>query len=362
MHKPVAAVVNNLKFILIALVVANNAIEPLIGSHVGLRTLYQSIYTFHIPMFVFAMGLLAQRGRKSTCHELGAATHTAIGISWEKPDQADMRSLLNLAWQYLLFQSLYSLADVFLFHAPHVIHSFFMPYSLLWFLCSHFCWRFMLGLFVQLNRPVFAILGAVLLGVLVGFLPLPGALLSISRTFVLFPFYLAGYYCRMDQARMLQLRRWRLPATAFAVAWFVGLALYGHRLPFAWQYGNATYAELHMNEWAAGLRLAYYGVQAVVSVAFLSWIPWTDRGWTALGGRTVFVFLLHGLLLKALIAAGVYEPFALPMQIVLALAIAAALVAALSQSCVQRWVHPVIEPPFPELPLFRRRLRQHKRG
>lgn len=340
MHTPVAAVVNNLKFILIALVVTINAIEPLIGSHAGLRVLYQGIYTFHIPMFVFAMGLLAQN---------------------VKPDHPGTRALLNIAWQYLLFQTIYSLADAKLFHAPHVVHSFFVPYSLLWFLCSHFCWRMMLGLFVRMKRPAVAILAAVVLGVLVGFLPLPGALLSVSRTFVFFPFFLAGYYCRMDETRRLQLRRWRLPATVFAAAWFVGLGLYGVDMPFAWLYGNATYAELHMNGWAAGLRLAYYGVQAVVSVALLSWIPWTDRRYTGFGQRTVYVFLLHGLLLKALIATGVYEPFALPMQTIVAAGIAAALVIALSQSCVERWVRPIIEPPLQLVPAWRS-LRHQKRS
>ncbi|WP_052487101.1 acyltransferase family protein [Gordoniibacillus kamchatkensis] len=335
MNKRSAAFVNNLKFVLISLVVAVNAIEPLIGRSAGLRTLYQTIYTFHIPMFVFAMGLLAKNFR------------------FEHQGQ---RAMAFIAWQYVLFQTVYSLADAGLYHAPGIVYSFFVPYSLLWFLCSHFCWRAMLPLFLRLKHPL---LTAVLFGLAAGYWPGSGALLSISRTFVFFPFFVAGYYFRMDQTMQERLRRWRLPATALAAIWCTALALYGDRLPAAWLYGNTTYAQMGIADSYAGLtRLALYAVQTVLSVAFLSWIPWTAKSWTGLGGRTLYVFLLHGLLLKAVIASGVYAILTVPQATVFAFGLAAALVILLSQRGVERLMHPVMEPSPRQLSGFHWR---HKR-
>ncbi|MCZ8514787.1 fucose 4-O-acetylase [Paenibacillus filicis] len=321
MNKPSVVFVNNLKFVLICFVVVANSIEPLIGKSVGLHMLYQGIYTFHIPMFVFAMGLLAKEF---------------------KLEHRGLRVLTIIAWQYVLFQTAYSLLDTTYFHAPNVVYSFFMPYSLLWFLCSHFCWRILLVPFLRLKHPL---LPAILLGIAVGYMPWSGAILSLSRTFVYFPFFLAGYYCRIDRKLFVRLRKWRLFSTALAALWFLALAIFRSWLPSPWLYGNATYLEMGVSQWYSGLyRLALYSVQAVVSIAFLSWIPWTLKSWTGWGKRTVYVFLLHGLLLKTIIASGFYQGLETPLHMSLAFLLAAALIILLSIGKVERFTRPMFEP------------------
>ncbi|MFC0212215.1 acyltransferase family protein [Paenibacillus chartarius] len=183
MSKPSEAFILNVKFVLIAFVVIANVIEPLIDRSGILRWLYQAIFTFHIPMFVFAMGLLAKDFRL---------------------DHRGLHSLVEIAWQYVLFQTVYSLMDAALFHADGVVHSFFMPYSLLWFLFSHLCWRAMLPLFIRMKHPIIVAVG---LGIAAGFLPVSGAWLSLSRTFVFLPFFLAGYSIRLDRTFQQSLRR-----------------------------------------------------------------------------------------------------------------------------------------------------------
>ncbi|UUZ85014.1 hypothetical protein LJK88_16320 [Paenibacillus sp. P26] len=141
----------NVKYLLILLVVSANAIEPIIPRSGFANALYESIYLFHIPMFVMVMGYLAK------------------GSRWDRKGLAFFRTI---AWQYLLFQTVYSLVDMFYFHAKGVVYSFFMPYSLLWFLFSHWIWRAMLLGFKNIPHPVFV---SVLLGIAVGYLPWTGA-------------------------------------------------------------------------------------------------------------------------------------------------------------------------------------------
>ena len=52
---------DNLKFILIFLVVLGHILEPLISDSINLKRLYIFIYTFHMPAFIFISGLFSKK-------------------------------------------------------------------------------------------------------------------------------------------------------------------------------------------------------------------------------------------------------------------------------------------------------------
>ncbi|UUZ96624.1 hypothetical protein LJK87_21455 [Paenibacillus sp. P25] len=312
----------NVKYLLILLVVSANAIEPIIPRSGFANALYESIYLFHIPMFVMVMGYLAK------------------GSRWDRKGLAFFRTI---AWQYLLFQTVYSLVDMFYFHAKGVVYSFFMPYSLLWFLFSHWIWRAMLLGFKNIPHPVFV---SVLLGIAVGYLPWTGGWLSFSRTFVFFPFFLAGYYFPVEAKWKEWMRRWRVAAALAGLAMLAFLAA-GFRLNPGWLYGNMTFGELRHPEWYAGLyRLGVYALEAAASLVFLMLVPWRRGVMTEWGKRTVYVYLFQGLAIKACIAAGLYRYLASPWETVLLLAAGFGLTWSLSQRWWESFAKPWVEPDF----------------
>ncbi|CAH1224982.1 hypothetical protein PAECIP111893_05206 [Paenibacillus plantiphilus] len=271
----------NVKFILIALVVTANMLEPVVSRNASAYALYEAIYLFHIPVFVLVMGYLARESRLV------------------QGDQ--VKHLMIIAYQYVLFQSLYTLADASFFHAEGILHSFFMPYSLLWFLCSHFCWKLLLPLFLKLRYPLTA---SILLGVAVGYIPWDGSWISLSRTFVFFPFFLIGYRMRRSGSWQAAARHCRPIAIVCAAAVTTALLL-GLRLDPGWLYGSLTFTELGQHSWYAGIyRLGIYALEAGAAVCFLACVPWRSSMLTDWGKRTLFVFLLHGFIVKAVIAAG----------------------------------------------------------
>ena len=56
--------VDNLKVILIFLVVFGHTIEYYIGQSAILRGIYMYIYIFHMPLFVYISGYLSQKSSK----------------------------------------------------------------------------------------------------------------------------------------------------------------------------------------------------------------------------------------------------------------------------------------------------------
>lgn len=217
----------NLRFILILTVCIANAAEPLIRQMDGLHALYSWIYTYHMPLFVFVTGYFAKGG-------LGG------------PE--GRKALLQIGLQYVIFQSLYSLLDAALFKVPDIRHSFFVPYLMLWFLASHMAWR-LLMLSMRRFAPAAQCSISLILGVLVGYLPLDGTWLSISRTFVYLPFFVIGYHFSFAAFKRRVTPLKKIAAAALSAALLAVIAFHGLRLPEGWLFGSQTYLQLGHREW-----------------------------------------------------------------------------------------------------------------
>lgn len=328
----------NLRFLLIVCVFVGNAIEPLIAQISSMHTLYVWIFTFHMPLFVFVTGyfaksnLLGQPGRKL---------------------------MLQIGLQYVIFQSLYSLLDMIVFRVEHIRHSFFAPYLLLWFLASHLCWRLLL---LAMNKwtPLQQLALSILLGVLVGYLQIDGLWFSLSRTFVYLPFFIGGYHFSFAFLEKILTRTTRLYLLALAGAVITAAALWGNDLEAGWLYGNMTYGQMGHYEWHAGLlRLGLYALQFIAGFAFLSFVPLQESRMTDLGRRTLYVFLLHGFIIRIAAISPLYDYVGSPEAALIVIAGAVLLTLLLSHSLVRKWTAPVIEPSVQWLlAIERRALRQ----
>lgn len=313
----------NLRFLLIVTVFVGNAIEPLIHQISGLHQLFLWILTFHMPLFVLVTGYFAKSGLMG---EAGQRTLTQIGL------------------QYVVFQSLYSILDYTVFHVQHTHHSFFAPYLLLWFLASHIFWRL---LTIALHRllPYQQIAISLILGVLVGYLQLDGVWLSISRTFVYLPFFIIGYHFNFAAFVNLFTRWKRTGAALVSLSIFVILGLWGLNLPEGWLFGNMTFMQLGHHEWYAGIfRVALYILQFISAAAFLAWIPTFESRMTDLGRRTLYVFLLHGFIIRIANTTELYQHIHGTGGAILLILSAIALTILLSQPFVRRTAHPLVEP------------------
>ncbi|GGF74423.1 putative membrane-bound acyltransferase YkrP [Paenibacillus albidus] len=313
----------NLRFMLIVTVFVGNAIEPLLGSMSGLHNLYLWIFSFHMPLFVLVTGYFARKSLSGS---------------------AGRKVLLQIGLQYLIFQSLYSALDISLFRVNNIHHSFFAPYLLLWFLASHACWRLLMlgmGRWSKTAQIIFAITA----GVAVGYLQLDGVWFSISRTFVYLPYFVIGYHFSFGAFAKLYQQHARIAAAAVSVLLFLLLGTLGSDLPLGWLYGSMTYMQLGAQEWYAGLyRLAMYGLQFAASLAFLGWVPYRVSRMTDWGRRTLYVFLLHGFIVRLAAVSGLYTYINSPAGAGVLLLGAVLVTVLLAGPGVKRLLHPVVEP------------------
>ncbi|MFC4322897.1 acyltransferase family protein [Litchfieldia salsa] len=268
---------DNARFILIVLVVFGHLISPFRMEYHLLTTAYHFIYSFHMPAFILIAGFFSKGSFK---------------------EGYLMKVVQKILVPYIIFQLIYSI--VYTIKDQEVTFTLVDPYWTLWFLLSLLFWNVLLKLFTKVKYPLFF---AILIALLVGYVEGIGSYLSLSRTFVFFPIFLLGYYLNHKHFNYLITTKTRAISAISMVLLFLGYYFFfpesGRDLLLA----SSSYLEMgyeHQLHYAMLLRLLMYVVIFIITVCFLALIPKREYFFTHLGGRTLYVYLLHGLVIKLL--------------------------------------------------------------
>ncbi|WP_453995693.1 acyltransferase family protein [Bacillus nitroreducens] len=266
---------DNAKFILIFLVVFGHFIQPFINDHQIINTIYHFVYSFHMPAFILVSGYFAKNFKKEGYIRKNAK---------------------KLLIPYLIFQLLYTIYYYFLYNGQSLFFEPFNPQWSLWFLISLFCWNVMLYAYTKLPMQ-WALALAVLIGVGVGYIPFVENFLSLSRTFVFFPLFLLGFYCKKEHFIALkrpavQVGSGLVLAAIFITYWIIPDFNTG------WLLGSKSYETLSHENLGGLIRLTVYFISIVMTIAFFSLLPKRQYFFTSWGTHTLYVYLLHGFVIK----------------------------------------------------------------
>lgn len=267
---------DNYKALLIVLVVIGHFIEPCYENNIFLTILKWSIFSFHMPAFIFISGFFS---KKEIC--LG-------------------KLIQKLVIPYFVFELLYYLLYVFVIHKETGLYLNRPKFSL-WYLMSLFFWRIITPYVKKIPGNLFiAITGGLLIG-----LTQLGNFFSIPRTLFFYPFFLAGYYFQEEWFRSVRKHRKLLGATLLGSAGIVLLSVKTAGLnlsPYIF-YGRYSYEDMGTSDVTGVLiRLGCYGISFLAFFAICGWIPQKQHFFSILGVRTMSIYLFHGLvysLLKA---------------------------------------------------------------
>lgn len=275
--------IDNVRFILIFSVVFAHLLEvcpPFRGS----RLLYQFIYTFHMPAFIFLFGYNASYSPKK------------IVFRWFLP--------------YIFFQCAYIAFSKFILNS-NASFQFTTPYWLLWYMLACIYYQLLLPLFDTENktRQIITILCAFGISFLIGFDTSVGYYMSLSRFLVFQPWFLLGYYCKKNNLleKLCDLPKIRFPILFASAAIIALLIPYTKAIPTGLLYGSCSYASCGGSLWLRGIA----GIIAFSVIMFLciGIRPYLRRNMlfiTHIGQNTWPVFLLHGFAAKAVPA---YFPY-----------------------------------------------------
>ncbi|MGP4113309.1 acyltransferase family protein [Streptomyces sp. 4N509B] len=219
----------------------------------------------------------------------------------------------------------------------------------LWFLLALFLWRLALPYLARLRYPVTT---AVVVALVAGYLPIDPLPFAMSRAIAFLPFFLLGW--RLREGTLLPALRARRRLTGGAAA--VVLAATGgaawlarERVDREWLTFRETYEELGVPlpvafDWLVRCGVLLGGMAVALSLVRLfprRRLPFV----TYLGSGGLYIYLLHGFLLRPLNAAGVMDwaRGGLAAQALLVVLCVAAS-AALASPPVRRLTMPIVQP------------------
>ncbi len=316
---------DNMKCALIFLVVLGHLCAVVPFKFGGV--LYNMIYLFHMPAFVFTTGVFASSSVK--------------------------RISRKLAYPYLIFQTLYLLFARYWLGTEETF-SYTMPYWIMWYLLACMVWMLLLPFFEtdSIKRRAVNMAAVTAAALLAGYDKYAGYVGSLSRILVYMPFFLAGYYFRHSGLyeavcapgeREKRLLRWIRPALcAAALGCLVLVFLLGDKINAVWFYNAGPYS-------AAASRMLYrilgLGAAAVITAAMLLMSPGVKIPvLTSAGQHTMTVYMLHGFIVKAVQKTGVLA--GLPHRGFITLGAALIITLALSEKHAAKLFSPLMAWPF----------------
>ncbi|WP_066967395.1 acyltransferase family protein [Microbulbifer sp. Q7] len=302
-------VLDNFKFILISLVIVGHVIEPVIGRFDWAKSVYIFIYIFHMPMFAYVSGVVSSR-------EINNAVVKNI--------------VSKLIIPYVLLELTYSMFDYFLFSRNSLNVTPLVPYWILWYLFSLVLWRLLLPIFNQFRFPVVL---AILAGLACGVNEY-NYNLSFSRTFVFFPFFLIGNYYHSTIIRTLRsYDKSKLIGSVVLLGIFLLILAVpeSNDIKLGWLYGSRSYSSLGV-DWVMGFfyRSSIYAAAILLGIALLSVTKNNRSIGTKYGEDSLYIYVLHGFVMKGLIAVGFYKYFDEDYEIVILMAASLVLLPILS--------------------------------
>lgn len=282
---------DNAKFILIFLVVLAHAISPYksIGntySQASFMLLWRVINTMHMPCLIFISGFFAKK--------------------YIRPDGSfNLQRPFTYIVYYLACQITVGAFEVFVL-GDSIAKSVLSPRSSLWFLVCLIWWYILLPLIDKIDPKVMMII-AICAGLLIGYDEKVSNFLALSRVITHFPFFLTGYYISAGKMQKLFTKKAKLisiPVFIVAMASQV-LILYMFRKHGGLDFSinsfitcDKSYFTIFKGSDITPLvwflpRVWFYICAAMLSFAFLVWVPRRKVFFTHFGARTMSVYILH---------------------------------------------------------------------
>ncbi|MFI7319094.1 acyltransferase family protein [Streptomyces venezuelae] len=316
---------DNAKFLLIVLVALGHSWEQIVyGTH-ALQSVHTLIYTFHMPAFILLCGYFSQRF---------TGTPTQV-----------RRLIESVLLPYLFFELAYAATNSAVRDEPFAFTPT-EPTYLCWFLIALFLWRLSTPVWRAIRYPVPMAAG---LSLTAGLTTMSYDL-ALPRVLMFLPWFVLGLTLRPEHFAVLRTRMARRCAILTLLCAGAASYLWLPAPDEHWLSMDAGYTDLDVS-WPQylAIRIGIFMLSATLVAAFFACVPRHRTAFTALGAATMYPYLLHGLLIRAGEAAGLYphlKNLGTPGQFLLTAGVVTT-VFLLSTPPVRRVFRPVVEPRLP---------------
>ena len=261
--------IDNLKSLLIFLVVYGHFIS-IMQENTCCGIIYNCIYSFHMPLFVFVSGYLSKN-----------------------IDRQRLKDVDKVLFPYLIFQ----LIGYFIYSKGNVFHRFnvFLPLQQNWYILALFVWRMMLP-YTRLFKARFVIIFSIIVAFYVGLFPEFGRFFTIHRIFYFFPLFLLGSCCEDLEEKLIYLQKHK---AFLMITLLIALIAIGTLTAINGKLHNAIiYAfrpsEAYLSITGFLLRVIGFVSSIIISLCFVvSTYNMLSTRKLAGGGKTLLVYLSH---------------------------------------------------------------------
>ncbi|WP_026883133.1 acyltransferase family protein [Clostridium akagii] len=254
---------DNLKVLLIFLVVVGHSLENYIDNNMVLRGMYFFIFMFHMPLFIYVSGYFSKNVEK--CRK---------------------NAIKDLLIPFIFFNIIWYIS-VGNFKFP----IYYAGWTL-WYLLSLFIWRFFL---IDIIKVKWLLGLSIILGLFVGFDDKYVYLLSFTRTFAFLPFFLFGYY-----SNNITIKKIKSYPKIISVLGLISIGSFAFLIT---KYSVVNYRFLYMSEsyksFGLGvvqgmlLRALFYILAIIVSIFIINLVSNRKFNLSKIGANTMIIYLGH---------------------------------------------------------------------
>ncbi|MBB6629009.1 acyltransferase family protein [Nocardioides sp. KIGAM211] len=269
---------DNAKMALVTLVVVGHSWTLLPHNAVN-DQLYDFLYAWHVPAFVFVTGYLSR-----------SFTYTRARM-WQL--------FCTVVVPYVLFETALSLFRIYV-GGEQLADVFADPHWPMWYLSALFFWRLLTPPFKALPHGLVV---AVAVSLLAGMYA--GDTLDMARVLGLLPFFVMGLKATPERLELLRTPRARRAAVAVLAVIFVLSFWIDSWASTEWLYYRSQYGDLETSDLHAMLIRAGLLVTGTLGAwAFLALVPRVHGWFTRMGAWTLVVYLFHGFVVKSALYLG----------------------------------------------------------
>lgn len=274
-----------LKFALIFLVVYGHTIEiGNISDGSFNRGMYNSIFLFHMPLFVFVSGRFSH-------------------IS----DREKYKSgIFRIFETYILVQAIMTFVPAIINNSIDIrtfISFIISPGWTLWYLLSLIYWRIMIFIIphrLLMEHKLIVLLVSIFIGIFGGFVPI-GSTLAIQKTMAFLPFFIAGYYSTQVNIRNYINKIPRLVAFIVLCAAFLVVFFFcNFNIGYVVSCSSSFWYVPEISPWLrCGERITAFIIAVIFSFMFMR-IVFENEKTAKYGTKTLFIYIGHSFIVSLL--------------------------------------------------------------
>lgn len=269
---------DNLKFVLIFLVVFGHLIDPIIHKTDIAKSTFLFIYLFHMPLFVFLSGFFSKNSVK----------------------RKDKNKVIVYLFLYIILKVV--IFTIEKLYGRNVSFNLFSESSISWYLFAMAIWHIITMLIQNFNKK-YVMFFSILLALIIGFDKNIRDFLCLSRIIVFYPFFLIGNITKKEHIYgIIKNKKIRIASIIFLtlIIYIVFAFIDNVYLIRPLLTGRNSYYSLNNNIENFGIlfRLIWYIISSLISVSVMSLTPRGKTFFSKFGENTLAVLILYAIIVR----------------------------------------------------------------